>query len=210
MNHDFNEEASIQEALDVLRKAERAGIDPLTLVDNAKKAIERERQDRKTFPHLLSTPPRLHPEEQAQLDAAVKCVMQTWSMRIPPRAQTALLEAVRFCDDTHANRYKNGQPVRSPSRQLTQFIRWCFLHDVDDPDFMRGSAPDIPWNPVEFEHLPLRWFRRMTEALKVISYYHPSKNISDITLHVYQQMSDFLLLNIETKEQALTRFSLKG
>lgn len=131
-------------------------------------------------------------------------VLQDWVMELPLREQGTLLTAVRGCDD-EPKKWTNTGFSYSPGRQITAFIRYCFMNpadirEVDIPGaFFQSKAPS-DFRPSEFGHLPQHWYAHIMHALEIISYRHPSIHLSCECERMYGQMVSNLHLNVEQKK----------
>lgn len=143
--------------------------------------------------------------------AGVNSVLQDWVMALPLREQGTLLTAVRGCD-SEAKVWTARGVSYSPGRQLTAFIRWCFMNpadprEVDIPGaFFQSQAPD-PFKPSEFGHLPQHWYAHAMHALEVVGRRHPSSMTMATAFRIYSAMVHNLHLEVETFSQMEARLS---
>ncbi len=142
----------------------------------------------------------------------MKSVLQDWVMELPLREQGTMLTCVRGCD-LEPKTWTSVGVSYSPGRRLTAFIRWCFLNPADprEVDSEEGAfmmhTPPHPFKPSEFGHLPEHWYAHAMHALEVIGYRHPVSQVRLEAFEMYSRMVNNLHLNIETKEQMITRLS---
>lgn len=138
-------------------------------------------------------------------------VLQDWVMELPLREQGTLLTCVRGCDLEPKQWTSRGVAV-SPGRNLTAFIRWCFMNpadirEVDIPGAFFCSTPPHPFKPSEFGHLPLHWFTHAMHALEVIAHRHPDQMVQAEAYALYFQMVRSLHLNVEWRDEMIERLS---
>jgi len=132
-------------------------------------------------------------------------------MELPLREQGTLLTCVRGCDLEPKQWTSRGVAV-SPGRNLTAFIRWCFMNpadirEVDIPGSFFCSSPPDPFKPSEFGHLPLHWFTHAMHALEVIYYRHPDALVANTASSLYHAMVHSLHLNCEEFDQYFERLT---
>ena len=139
-------------------------------------------------------------------------VLQEWVMELPLREQGTLLTAVRGCD-FEAKTWESTSVAYSPGRRLTAYIRYCFMVPADPREvslkegaFMMREPPAF-FKPSEFGHLPQHWYAHVMHALEIIAHRHPDGYINRQAFHLYFKMVENLHLNVETKEQMITRLS---
>lgn len=142
----------------------------------------------------------------------MKSVLQDWVMELPLREQGTLLTCVRGCDDEPKSWVETGVAY-SPGRRLTAFIRWCFLNPADprEVDSQEGafmmSKPPYPFKASEFGHLPQHWYSHAMHSLEIIAYRHPNTMIGAQAYRLYESMVKNMHLNIESKDEMVTRLS---
>jgi hypothetical protein len=138
------------------------------------------------------------------------------------RAQGTLLTGIRGCDLAT----KPHEPT--PERQLVSFFRYCVMvpHDpreIDVPNAFFRSMPPEKWKPSQLMHFPLHWYTHLMHCFEVVGYCHPGNrpnyvhgveipayerlSVRTLAFCIYQRMAEALHLNIETKEQMLTRMN---
>lgn len=134
-------------------------------------------------------------------------VLQDWVMNLQRREQGTLLTAVRGCDLAP----KDENNLNSTERQLSAYVRWCFLNPADERevDKVAGcwfkSKPPENFRPSALGHYPLHWYSHMMHSLKIISVRHPSSQVRLDTGRLYLKMVSSLHLNPETDEQMEAR-----
>jgi hypothetical protein len=155
---------------------------------------------------------RIHPSPQTKIIMANRSVLQDWVMELPLREQGTLLTCVRGCD-LEPKTWTSTGVAYSAGRRLTAFIRWCFMVPADPREvnsqegaFMMSEPPEH-CKPSEFGHLPEHWFAHAMHALEVIGYRHPDPAVAQQAFDLYCRFVHTLHLNIETKEQMITRLS---
>lgn len=142
----------------------------------------------------------------------MKSVLQDWVMELPLRFQGTLLTAVRGCDD-EAKQWTRTEVAYSPGRRITAFVRFCFMNPADVREVGREEGaffmpePPRPFKPSQFGHLPQHWYSHIMHALEIIAYYHPDLATAGEAYELYASMVHNMHLNIETREQQLTRLT---
>jgi hypothetical protein len=146
-------------------------------------------------------------------------VLQDWVMELPRREQGTLLTGVRGCDvapkrPVPADDFyikENGR-AQSTERELTAFLRWCFMNpaderEVDIPGSFFKSEPPADWRASEFGHYPQHWYSHLMHSFEVIAYRHPSMAIRTVAWDIYSRLVHNMHLNTETFDQFVTRLS---
>lgn len=140
-----------------------------------------------------------------------KSVLQDWVADLPLRAQGTLLTAVRGCDLEPKEWIATGVAY-SAGRQLTAFIRYCFMNPADPREVdMRGaffqSQPPRPFKPSEFGHLPQHWYSHAMHALEIIGWFHPDPQTASSARLLYFAMVDSLHLQPESYDHCIRRLT---
>lgn len=149
--------------------------------------------------------------ELPQLQKRAKSVLQDWVMDLPLREQGTLLTAVRGCD-VEPKQWEQRGVAYSPGRQLTAFIRWCFMNPADPREvdirgaFFQSVAPN-PLKASEFGHLPEHWYAHVMHASEVIAYRHPDPLVAGEALRIYTALVHNLHLRPESREEMIERLS---
>lgn len=138
-------------------------------------------------------------------------VLQNWVMELPLRHQGTLLTAVRGCDD-EPKQWTSQGIATSPGRNLTGFIRYCFMNPADPREvgitgaFFQSEPPE-PFKPSEFGHLSLHWYTHAMHALEIIAVCCPFEQRANKARGLYLAMVHCLHLNPETPTQMHQRLT---
>lgn len=130
----------------------------------------------------------------------MRSVLQDWVMELPLRHQGTLLTGVRGCDE------QPKLPLDATARQLTGFLRFCFMVPADYLEVgIAGAffqdAPPRDWKASELGHLPLHWYSHVMHAFEIVGYHHPDARVSADARAIYQSLARNLHLYPESREQ---------
>lgn len=139
----------------------------------------------------------------------MKSVLQDWVMELPLREQGVLCTGVRGCD-TAPKPMTGGDAT--PERELTSFLRYCFMNPADLREVgIKGAffctEPPKDWKPSMLGHLPLHWYSHLMHAFQIVGYRSPRWSISKEAQMIYKRMAENLHLHMESKEQMILRLS---
>jgi hypothetical protein len=154
----------------------------------------------------------------ATLENPRRSVLQDWVMVLPLRMQGVLLTGVRSCDLSpkhpgcidEAHGCSTGE--QTTDRQLTAFLRWCFMvpadvREVDVPGAFMRSKPPANWKPSEMGHYPLHWVMHLVHGFQVVAYGHPDTRVAGDARNIYNRFVKSFHLNIETLDELEDRMS---
>lgn len=133
-------------------------------------------------------------------------VLQDWVMELPLREQCTLLTGVRGCD------LAPKRPYDSVERQLTAFLRYCFLVPADPREVGVAGAffqdqPPADWRQSDLGHYPLHWVSHIMHAYQVVWVRHPNLSIKIAARNIYMELVHGMHLCMETPEQMIERLS---
>lgn len=133
-------------------------------------------------------------------------VLQEWVMGLPLREQGVLLTGARGCDLTPKF------PLDSTARQLTAFLRYCFMVPVDDRETDIAGAffqsePPVDWRVSELGHYPTHWVMHIMHCFEVVGYRHPDKYAAAVANAIYLKFVDSFHLLPEPKHLMIDRLS---
>lgn len=139
-------------------------------------------------------------------------VLQDWVMELPLREQGVLLTGVRGCDLTPKEWDENGVVINTPARQLTAFLRFCFMNpadprEVDIPGAFFQSTISYPFKPGALGHYPLHWYTHVMHCFQVVGVRHPNFIIQSMATQIYDAMVDNLHLYTEPAGRMIERLS---
>lgn len=111
-------------------------------------------------------------------------VMKDWVLDLPGKMQSALLCGLRGSDIS----------TEDEVRRVTRWIRWVVMdnvmpssHYMADRDFMRIKDM-YEEHPSSWGNLPIHFRHHMIEALEVIGFNHPDKDIRERALEAYKDL----------------------
>lgn len=139
----------------------------------------------------------------------MKSVLQDWVMELPLREQGVLCTGVRGCD--LAPKPITGGDA-TPERELTGFLRYCFMTPADPREvgikgaFFNREAP-TNWKASMLGHYPLHWYSHLMHAFEVVAYRHPNSGLANQAMDVYEKLVHNLHLTVETSETMFERLS---
>lgn len=133
-------------------------------------------------------------------------VLQDWVMELPLREQGVLLTGVRGCD------LAPKQPYDSPERQLTAYLRYCFMVPADPREvgiagaFFQNESPGS-WRQSDLGHYPVHWYSHIMHAYQVVWVRHPDTYIQIQARFIYLGLVRGLHLMPENPDQMIDRLS---
>lgn len=166
-----------------------------------------EAEFRQLFEPLLAA----HEEKQTS-------VLQPWVMRLPLRAQGALLTGIRGCDLAPKNpvtideKYGCSTGEDTIERQLVAYLRYCTIvpadqREVDVPGAWFKSSPPAKWKPSQLTHYPMHWYTHLMHCYEVVAYLRlPHDEHCDRALGIYMRMVEALHLVPERASDMVARF----
>ena len=135
-----------------------------------------------------------------------KSVLQDWVMELPLREQGVLLTGVRGCD------LAPKQPYDSSERQLTAFLRFCFMvpadeREVDIPGSFFQRTPPTDWKQSDLGHYPMHWVAHIMHSFQVVWVRHPDVTIKLKAREIYHELVHGLHLRMEMPDAMIVRLS---
>lgn len=133
-------------------------------------------------------------------------VLQSWVMDLPLREQGTLLTCVRGCDLTPK------RPYDSPERQLTAWLRYCFMIPADIREvtvkgaFMQSVPPD-EFSQSDLGHYPMHWVAHIMHAYQIVGVRHPVDIVRAEAFTIYNKLATGLHLFPEPASVMMRRMT---
>lgn len=136
----------------------------------------------------------------------MRSVLQDWVMDLPLREQGVLLTGVRGCD------VAPKRPYASPERQLTAYLRYCFMVPADPREVGIAGAffqnqPPGGWAQSDLGHYPVHWYSHIMHAYQVVWVRHPNVSTKLQARTIYYKLVRGLHLMPENPDQMIERLS---
>jgi hypothetical protein len=109
-------------------------------------------------------------------------VLQSWVQQLPWKQQSILLSGLRGPD----------QVFLKSTKQVTKWMRAVSQHNADpSKPYMNGIVlPALPALEKELEHLPCHFVHHLADALAVIAYGHPNREVREYAFSVHAYIAE--------------------